>query len=91
VIVGDSLVSTFSNFFEAAANCSAMVMGLAALAPDNLILSAPRAPLGIAGGFATRFYPFFGVGYLIATVATFKGSGFCCSGALGGAGLGAGG
>ena len=65
VMVGDSFVSTFSSFFEAAASCSAIVKGFAALVPDNFIFSAGLAPLGMAGGFALRFSPFLQVAYFI--------------------------
>lgn len=71
-IVGDSFVSTFSSFFDAAASCSAMVSGFAALAPDNFIFKAGLAPFGIAGGFAFRFSPFLHVGNLIAIFWLFK-------------------
>jgi hypothetical protein len=45
-----------------------------------LILKGPRAPFGTAGGLATRFVPFFGVGTLMATGFTFSAIISCLAG-----------
>ena len=67
VMLGVSLVSTFSSFFYCALSCSSMVIALAAFAPDALILKGPLAPLGTPGGLHFRLSPFLHVGYLIET------------------------